>query len=245
MNWMPQAIRDGVIVVLVISGPLVLAAAFIGLAIGILQAATQVQEQTIGSALKIIGVFALIIILGLWMFQYLTQYTDKTLTTAFTVIPNQTQKVVPKNAPDKSIFQEEQSTASSPQIPQLLQPEKLESDFGANTPPPGVPVLGRPEPPHSPPAYEASIPEPPETPQPSLPPVARPKIPLSDFQEPMSIPEPPIKKLEDEGLINYVPGEPVILNEDPEIMLWQRTKVISGIKSDNKKSSKNNFSWLN
>ena len=98
MDWMPQAVRDGIIVVLVISGPLVMAAAFIGLVVGILQAATQVQEQTIGSALKIIGVFGIMIFAGFWMYQYLNQYTSRSLSAAFTSVTRQTQKARKENA---------------------------------------------------------------------------------------------------------------------------------------------------
>jgi flagellar biosynthetic protein FliQ len=137
MDWMPQAVRDGVIVVLVISGPMVLAAAAIGLLVGILQAATQVQEQTIGSALKIIGVFALIIIGGFWMFRYLNQYTSSTLSTAFTFIPRQTQKVVPPN------FYNDKGQINYPTGPgkiPLLVPEKI--DFGSGNLPIGAMLLG-------------------------------------------------------------------------------------------------------
>ena len=120
---MPQAVRDGIIVVLIISGPLVLAAAFIGLLIGILQAATQVQEQTIGSALKIIGVFTLIIFAGFWMYQYLNQYTLRTFTTAFTVVPHRTQKVIPPGAKEdedfKDQFEERPLKVEPPENPKI------------------------------------------------------------------------------------------------------------------------------
>ena len=128
MDWMPQAIRDGIIVMLIISGPLVMAAALIGLVVGILQAATQVQEQTIGSALKIIGVFIIIIVGGFWMYQYLSQYTSKVISTAFTFIPRQSQKAIPANAfkdeKSKQSFQRQFDSAQKPLM--LLKPEKLE-----------------------------------------------------------------------------------------------------------------------
>src|SRR3989338_4471472 len=136
---MPQAVRDGIIVVLIISGPLVLAAAFIGLVIGVLQAATQVQEQTIGSALKIIGVFTLIITVGFWMFQYLNQYTSKTLSSAFTFIPRQTQKVIPshraKGKDFRESFQEETTTESPHKQIKVIEPEKLSPETLEGVPP--------------------------------------------------------------------------------------------------------------
>jgi len=181
MDWMPQAVRDGIIVVLIISGPLVLAAAAIGLTIGILQAATQVQEQTIGSALKIIGVFALIIIAGSWMFQYLNQYTTRTLTTAFTIIPHQTQKVIPPDAKGDETFKnqfEERPLNVEP-------PEKIETKFPQAGLPPDIPYAGKPSIPQIPPSTSKLLP--PESPKiPSE--VIMPNIPISDFQEPISIP---------------------------------------------------------
>ena len=49
---------------LTISMPAVLTAASIGLVVGILQAVTQVQEQTIAAAPKVLGVFLVIMIMG-------------------------------------------------------------------------------------------------------------------------------------------------------------------------------------
>src|SRR3989338_4451710 len=103
--------------------------------IGILQAATQVQEQTIGSALKIIGVFGLIIVAGFWMFQYLNQYTSRTLSTAFTVVPHRTQKVIPHDAKENEDFKgqfENQQLKVEP-------PEKIESAFPEAGLPPEAP----------------------------------------------------------------------------------------------------------
>lgn len=87
MDWMPQAIREGLFVILLISGPLVILAAGLGLTIGILQAATQVQEQTLGSAVKIIGLFVAIITFGFYMFSYMKNYTEKNISRAFKLVP--------------------------------------------------------------------------------------------------------------------------------------------------------------
>ena len=212
MNWMPEAIRDGILVVLVISGPLVMAAAIIGLLIGILQAATQVQEQTIGSALKIIGVFALMIALGFWMYQYLSNYTSKTITSAFTFVPKQNRKAVPHYA-----FEERRGRQLQQQVPQeipIIKPEKLEANVPLkpfqSTLPPGTPALGRPE-----------IPKPPEVkeilpPQPQIPeaaPQIQQLVPLSDTKEPQPIPEAPQEELRDGELINKT--------------LWQKKELFS------------------
>ena len=49
---MPQAIREGIFTIIFISGPLVVLAAVLGLSVGVVQAATQIQEQTLASAVK-------------------------------------------------------------------------------------------------------------------------------------------------------------------------------------------------
>ena len=55
-----------------ISMPCVLTAAAIGLVVGIIQAVTQVQEQTIAAAPKIFAVFLVIIIGGMGFIKLLT-----------------------------------------------------------------------------------------------------------------------------------------------------------------------------
>ena len=247
MDWMPQAVRDGIIVVLIISGPIVLAAALIGLIIGILQAATQVQEQTIGSAMKIIGVFALIIAAGFWMFQYLNQYTSRTLTTAFTIVPHKTQKVIPANTKENEAFKNQFEGNSS-----IEPPEKIETKFPEAGSPPGVPYAGSPSIPKIPPSTSKLLP--PESPKiPSQ--AIMPNIPISDFQEPISIPERKMQAEEnneppqEENFppLNLVPGNPVKQQiADPD--LKQREETFSENTNTEAMSSNANEeilpSWL-
>ena len=236
---MPQAVRDGIIVVLLISGPVVMAAAFIGLIVGILQAATQVQEQTLGSALKIIGVFGVIIAGGFWMFQYLNQYTSRTLTTAFTVVPHRTQKVVPVNAKEDEAFKNQFEDHPLKVEP----PEKIETKFPEAGLPPGVPYTGRPSTPKIPPSASKILP--PEAPKIPLQPIM-PNIPISDYEEPISIPQIGKQKndeqLQEENFppLNLLPGNPIkkeIIN--PE--LQQREEVFSENPDKEEESSS---SWL-
>ncbi len=107
MDWMPQAIRDGIFTVLFISGPLVLLAAALGLVIGIIQAATQVQEQTLGSAVKILGVFLALIVFGFYMCQYLKQYTSQTISRAFNMVPGLSSHPLPPKKLFKQPIKEE------------------------------------------------------------------------------------------------------------------------------------------
>lgn len=166
MDWMPQAIRDGIVVILIISGPLVLAAAAIGLLVGILQAATQVQEQTIGSALKIVGVFALLIMGGFWMFKYLNNYTYRTLSTAFNLVPRQTRKVIPANSRLDDIYA---PPGGKPKKLQVLEPEKLENDFLEAGVPAGAMLLGSPNLPGIPKTEKVRAAAPERPPQPAKP----------------------------------------------------------------------------
>ena len=74
MEIMVEYLAKGFMTMLMISLPCVLVAASIGLVVGILQAVTQVQEQTIAAAPKIIAVFLTIIILGMWYIKLLTEF---------------------------------------------------------------------------------------------------------------------------------------------------------------------------
>ena len=72
---------------LTISMPCVLVAAGIGLVVGILQAVTQVQEQTIAAAPKILGVFLVIIIGGVGFIRLLTNLFQEGMVLAFQHVP--------------------------------------------------------------------------------------------------------------------------------------------------------------
>ena len=67
-----EYMAKGFLIMLAISMPCVLCAAGIGLVVGILQAVTQVQEQTIAAAPKILGVFLVICIGGVGFIKLLT-----------------------------------------------------------------------------------------------------------------------------------------------------------------------------
>lgn len=209
MEWMPQAIRDGIIVVLIVSGPLVLAAALIGLVIGVLQAATQVQEQTIGSALKIIGVFALIIFAGFWMYQYLSQYASRTLNSAFYFVPKQSQKAVPTDAFDDNKFNITFDEEDIP-VPVLPKAEKIEEDLPQVGIPPGVPYVGAP-----------TIPKPPKITK--LSPPALPTTTQNKILEP-SIESPELKSQE---LTNLTPAPTPSITPTPTQTPLEVTNITS------------------
>ena len=95
MDLLLEFFAKGLITMLMIAMPCVLTAAAIGLVVGILQAVTQVQEQTIAAAPKIFAVFLVIIILGTGYLRLLTNLFHEGSTIAFEVIPKQDNFVLP------------------------------------------------------------------------------------------------------------------------------------------------------
>ena len=58
-----------------IAGPLLLVGLVIGLIVSVFQAVTQIQEQSLSLIPKIVGVAAIVVLLGPWMLSQLTLYT--------------------------------------------------------------------------------------------------------------------------------------------------------------------------
>ena len=83
MEMLTEYLAKGFMTMLAISMPCVLTAAAIGLVVGILQAVTQVQEQTIAAAPKIFAVFLVIIIGGLGFIKLLTNLFQEGTALAF------------------------------------------------------------------------------------------------------------------------------------------------------------------
>jgi len=83
MEILTEYLSKGFMVMLAISMPCVLTAAAIGLIVGILQAVTQVQEQTIAAAPKIFAVFFVIIVGGLGFIKLLTNLFQEGSALAF------------------------------------------------------------------------------------------------------------------------------------------------------------------
>ena len=79
MEMLTEYLAKGFMTMLSISMPCVLVAAAIGLIVGIIQAVTQVQEQTISAAPKIFAVFFVIIIGGLGFIKLLTNLFNQAI----------------------------------------------------------------------------------------------------------------------------------------------------------------------
>lgn len=97
METLVEFLGKGFMVMLMISLPCVLMAALVGLIVGILQAVTQVQEQTIAAAPKIILVFLTIVVLGGYFIKILTNYIYEGTNIAFNVIPRKEEYVLPND----------------------------------------------------------------------------------------------------------------------------------------------------
>lgn len=71
--------EEGIWMVLIISGPLLLIALVVGLIVSIFQATTQIQEQTLAFVPKIVAVLLGLVIFGPWMLSHMTSYTSDIL----------------------------------------------------------------------------------------------------------------------------------------------------------------------
>lgn len=69
-----RILREGLLLVLLISAGPMLASLVVGLVVSILQATTQIQEQTLSHVPKLIAVFATIGVLGPWMLLQALQF---------------------------------------------------------------------------------------------------------------------------------------------------------------------------
>jgi flagellar biosynthetic protein FliQ len=81
---MVTLLRGGIFHVLALSAPLLITALVVGLVIAILQAATQIQEQTLTFVPKILAILLVLALLGGWMFTMLANYTEN----LFRMIPS-------------------------------------------------------------------------------------------------------------------------------------------------------------
>jgi flagellar biosynthetic protein FliQ len=65
---------------LMLSGPMMLGALFVGLIISLFQALTQINEQTLATIPKIVAIFILLVISGPWLVDTMTNFTEELIT---------------------------------------------------------------------------------------------------------------------------------------------------------------------
>jgi flagellar biosynthetic protein FliQ len=68
---------DALVLALKLGAPMLLTALFIGIFVGMLQAATQLQEATIAFVPKLLGVALALVISGGWMLATAVSYTQE------------------------------------------------------------------------------------------------------------------------------------------------------------------------
>jgi len=68
-------LRGGLTMVLWIGGPLLLAVLVVGVVVGVIQAATQLNEPTIAFIAKAAALTAALFAIGSWLLTYLVDYT--------------------------------------------------------------------------------------------------------------------------------------------------------------------------
>jgi flagellar biosynthetic protein FliQ len=69
--------KDAVMTALMVSAPFLLISLVIGLAISVIQAATQIHEQNIVFVPKIVATGLLLIFLGSWIITVMTEFTER------------------------------------------------------------------------------------------------------------------------------------------------------------------------
>ena len=75
MHSLTYVIQQALILVLVVSGPPIILALVIGFVISVFQAATQIQEQTLSFAPKLVIIFGVLGLGGSWMGATLMRFT--------------------------------------------------------------------------------------------------------------------------------------------------------------------------
>lgn len=66
--------NDAMTIAVMLAAPILLTALALGLVIGMIQAATQIQEMTLSFIPKLLGVFAVLMIGGSWMLGIATEW---------------------------------------------------------------------------------------------------------------------------------------------------------------------------
>lgn len=70
-------LREGVLIALKISAPILTVSIVIGLVIAIFQAATQIHEQTLTFVPKVVVIALMLLVMGSWMLSLMTDYINQ------------------------------------------------------------------------------------------------------------------------------------------------------------------------
>jgi len=78
-DFVVQITNEGVLLTLLLCGPAMLVSMFVGLAVALFSATTQIQEQTLSFVPKMIAVFAVLAATGPWIGSTLLRYAQRCL----------------------------------------------------------------------------------------------------------------------------------------------------------------------
>ncbi len=71
-----RVLREGILLIVLVSAPLMLVSLLVGLVVSLLQATTQVQEQTLSFVPKLLAIFVTLAIMGPWMLEQTVQFAN-------------------------------------------------------------------------------------------------------------------------------------------------------------------------
>jgi type III secretion protein S len=71
-----QLAYQALLLILILSGPPILISMFIGLFVAVMQAATQIQEQTLSFTVKLIAVIFTLLLMGGWLGGQIMQFAN-------------------------------------------------------------------------------------------------------------------------------------------------------------------------
>lgn len=76
-NHITQLAYQGLYLILILSGPPILISMAFGLLVAIIQAATQIQEQTLSFTVKLVAVIVTLMFMGSWLGAQIVQFAEQ------------------------------------------------------------------------------------------------------------------------------------------------------------------------
>jgi flagellar biosynthetic protein FliQ len=81
-----ELFRNALIIGAKVTGPMLIVALLIGLVVGVLQAATQVNEASISFVTKLVAIGVTAVVLGSWTLRQMVDYTSRTISSISEVV---------------------------------------------------------------------------------------------------------------------------------------------------------------
>ena len=82
-----EAVRQAMIVALLVAAPLLICELVVGLLVSVVQAVTQIQEQTLTFVPKLLALAAVLMLAMPWILRVLVTYIEQTLRSLPTIAP--------------------------------------------------------------------------------------------------------------------------------------------------------------